>query len=340
MSFDDPTGVWSTGTERLAMGCEVGVEVSAPGYATRVVDRVSIAPDPDPDDLRIELNAGATLRGFVANAQTGAPIANARLRRFTAGNPSDTRRYLPDEDCDARTDEQGWFELQSVPFGSMYLVVDETDMPVYIDGPFDVSANTLDRAIAITEGARLTGRYMDGAGQPLANQRVTLSALETPVNEQPSYTVDTDANGAFEFENLVAGPHHLRGFVTNPGSSTPVGAGILQLVQVEDSKTLQVDLRPTGHATLTGTVEFEGELPKGLSVDLRPKQVSGVWAFRMLSAGVHDGVFTVTHLDPGEWSARVFYQDENGQLFIGGAKVQVPTEGTAEVHITVRPRKR
>ena len=38
--------------------------------------------------------------------------------------------------------------------------------------------------------------------------------------------------------NLSPGAHHLRGTVARPGASAPVGAGLLQLVQVEDGQEM------------------------------------------------------------------------------------------------------
>ena len=276
MSFAGTGGNWSSGPEQLAVGSVTGVEVSAAGYASTVLEHVVVAQAPQPEELRIELYKGVTLRGFVVDKTSGEPLGDARIRRANDGD-SQHQRYTLDEDCGTRTDDEGRFTLESVPLGSMYLVVDEAELPLYVDGPFEVVANatTLERTIAVSSGGRLVGHYLDGAARPLVGQTVAMTAMETPGGTRPRYEVETDSAGAFEFERLSAGVYHLVGTVTQPGTSAPVGAGLLRLVQVEDGRTLECDLRPTGSATVSGTVEYDGELPPGVRVELIPKQVPG-----------------------------------------------------------------
>ncbi|MCP5021846.1 MAG: hypothetical protein GY930_08705 [bacterium] len=341
MSFVAPDGVWSTGHENLKVGAITGVKVSAPGYAETTLDHVVVANDPDPAALRIELHSGVTLRGFVTDATSGTPIASARIRRMIEGNPSDTQRYVNDESCWTHTDSEGIFELRGVSFGRMFLVVDETEFPVHLDGPFDVDggSSTLERTIAVTSGGGVEGRFLDGAGNPLAYQSVKITALETPTDERPAQTTQTDATGAFAFAGLPPGPHHLIGSVDRSDASMAQGIGVLQLIQVKNEQIQKADLRPTGHCTLIGTVEFDGELPGTLSVSLRPEQVPGVWASRVLTAGVFAGKFTAPHLDSGKWKASVFFHDENRRMIMGSAWVQVTEQGVTEVHINARPMR-
>ncbi len=341
MSFMAPDGVWSTGYENLQVGAITGVKVSAPGYAETTLDHVVVSSDPDPAALRIELHSGVTLRGFVTDATSGIPIARARIRRITEGNPMDAQRYVNDESCWTHTDADGAFELHEVPFGRMFLAVDETEFPFHLDGPLDIDggASTLERAIAVTSGGRVEGRFLDGASNPLAYQSVKITALETPTDEPPAQTTKTDATGAFAFAGLPPGPHHLIGSVDRSDASMAQGIGVLQLIEVEHDQIQKVDLRPTGRCTLIGTVEFDGELPEALSVSLRPEQVPGVWASRVLTAGVFAGKFTAPHLDPGKWTASVFFHDENRRMIMGSARVQVTEQGVTEVHIKARPMR-
>jgi hypothetical protein len=219
----------------------------------------------------------------------------------------------------------------------MYLIVDETERPLTIDGPFDVSppSSMVERTIAVTSGGQIVGRFLDGAGQPLAQQRVMLSALETPGDERSTHRAETDSDGAFHFEHLVRGLYHLHGSVIEAGASLAVGAGMLRLVEVEDGRTLEVELQPTGRATLTGAIDFDGVLPDTLRVELRPPQPSGQWASNVSYAGVRDGTFRAPFLEAGEWSVSVFYIDEDRRMVTGGTRVQVPEEGTVEVRFTL-----
>ena len=332
-SFHGTDGVWSTTSERLDVGAVTGVEVSASGYAATLVERVVVSSSPAPSELRIELHRGVTLRGSVVDAGTGVPLASARVRRFTRGD----ERYAADEEHVTRTDAAGSFRLERVPFGTMYLVVDETERPLTIDGPFSVSppSSTVERTIEVTSGGGIGGRFLDGAGLPLARQRVMLTALDTPGDERATHRAETDADGAFHFEQLVRGLYHLHGSVTEAGSSLAVGAGLLRLVEVEDGRTLEVELRPTGRATVTGTIEFDGVLPDTIRVELRPPQPSGQWVSKVTYAGVRAGSFRAPFLEAGEWGVSVFFIDEDGRMVTGGTKVQVPEEGTVDVRFAL-----
>ena len=342
MSFTGTEGEWSSLAEPLTVGAVTGLEISASGYAPTRIERAVVTSEPSSEDLRIELRAGTVLRGYVVGETTGLPLSNARVRRITeSGAPHGPRRFELDFECEARTDGEGRFELERIPTGRMFLAIDETDLPVYIDGPIDVdgSASIVERSIVVTSGGRVLGRYLDGEGHPLAHQTITLSALETPTEEEPSYTVETDATGQFEFEGLSPGPHHLRGTVTQTGASMPVGSSLLELVEVEDGRTLELDLRPRGSATLTGTIEFDGELPDDATVLLWHEQAPSRWAARAVEAPIQDGAFQAPFLEAGTWRVSLFLQVE-GAMVAGGAEVQVLAGGTAEVRVELSAVRR
>lgn len=337
VSFAGTDGAWDSGQATLSVGAVTGLEVTSPGYAATLVEHAVVALDPKPANLRIEMFGGATLRGHVVEASSGASLAGARVRRFTAGNSRDTPRFVADRDQVVLTDDQGRFEMTSVPFGAMFLIVDQTELPIYIDGPFEVDAGAaaLERTVAVTGGGQILGRFLDGEGRPLAGQSVQLAALETPDGESRRVEAQTGADGEFELRCLSPGPYFLTGIVTEPGASMPVGAGLVHFVEVEDSQQLDFDLRPAGRATLSGTVEFDGDLPEGVSVTLRPKQAPSLYQQRSVKAALLDGTFTAPYLDAGEWRADVFLQ-QGGSMIAGSAKVQVPAEGAVEVHLTLQ----
>ena len=339
VSFVGTNGYWESGSERLQMGAVTGVEVSAHGYAVSVHDQAVVSAEPDADTLVVELHAGATLRGFVLNAASGSPIAGARVRRYTGGDPDSFSRYILDPACEASTDANGRFELPRVPLGPMYLFVDETDLPLTIDGPFEVPLHggTIDRSIEVGSGGRLVGHLLDGDGRPLEGETVSLRALDVPDDDRPRETTTTDAEGTYSFDGLVPGQYHLSRVLTRGGKS--VGNDLLRLVNIEDNRTLEFDLRPEGQATLRGMVEFEGELPEYMSVTLIPKQAYSHWAQRTRGGIVEDGTFVVSHLAAGEWSVQVHAQVD-GQLLHGGAQVELPSEGTADVSLTLKPLRR
>jgi protocatechuate 3,4-dioxygenase beta subunit len=331
VSFVDTDGYWTSGLEPLEMGAVTGVEVSSPGYAVAVVGQAVVARDPAADAILVELVSGTRLTGIVVDSATGAPLPRARVRRFTDGDPDSTSRYLPDPGCVAETDAQGRFTMERVPSGSMYLFADGTSLPLAIDGPFEVPprAGSIARTVEVGTGGRLTGKLFGGDGQALADEKVSLFALDLPGDDR-RFEATTDADGAYSFDGLTPGQYHLSWALTRGGRT--VGNDLLRLVEIEQVRTLEFDLRPEGRATLRGTIEFDGELPDDLAVMLRTKQEPSVWAKNGRAAIVEDRQFVATHLDPGEWTVQVFVQAD-GQMIHGGAKAEVPAEGTVSVSV-------
>ena len=338
MSFVGTDGYWTSGLEPLEMGAVTGVEVSSPGYAVAKVGHAVVVRDPAPDAISVELVSGTRLTGFVIDAATGAPLPGARVRRFTDGDLASTQRYLPDPECVAEADANGRFTMERVPSGSMYLFADGTSLPLAIDGPFEVppGAGSIARTVEVSTGGHLTGKLLGGDGQALADERVSLYALDLPGDDR-RLEATTDADGAYSFDGLVPGQYHLSWALTRGGKT--VGNDLLHLVEIEQDRTLEFDLRPEGRATLRGTIVFDGELPDDLAVMLRPKQEPSVWARNMRVAIVEDRQFVATYLDPGEWTVQVFVQTD-GQMIHGGAKVEVPAEGSVSVSVRLTAMQR
>jgi len=338
MSFVGTDGYWTSGSEPLEMGAVTGVEVSSPGYAVAQVGHAVVMRDPAPDAILVELVSGTRLTGFVIDAATGAPLPGARVRRFTDGDPASTQRYVPDPECVAETDANGHFTMERVPSGFMYLFADGTSLPLAIDGPFEVrsGAGSIERTVEVGTGGRLTGRLLGGDGQALADEKVCLYALDLP-GDGPRLEATTDADGAYAFDGLVPGPYHLTWAWTRGGKT--VANDLLRLVEIEEDRPLELDLRPGGRATLRGTIVFDGELPDDLAVVLRPEQEPSVWAQSLRAAIVEERQFVATYLEPGEWTVRVFAQAD-GRMLLGGAKIGVPAEGTVTVSVPLRVMQR
>lgn len=336
MSFRGTAGRWDSSPEALTIGCITSIEVSAPGYATTLLERAVVTAAPEPEDLRIELHAGVVVRGSVVDATTGAPIPNARVRCFPGGYRPELDREDPAKSGRTNTDEHGRFELSRVPPGTVVLIVDETGLAPYTDGPFEVPSHVLvlERTIEVSAGGRLVGRYLDEHGSPLIEQSISLNGLDQPTRERARLTAITDSEGRFEFAGLAPGQYHLRGELVAPAPDA--GASLLRLVRVEDGQTLDFDLRPTGHSTLEGTLEYTGELPENLQVDLLPAKSSGEWAAHVVGAAIHGSSFTASGLEAGEWILRAMAQTDDGGMIHGGGKVQIPESGVATANIKLR----
>jgi protocatechuate 3,4-dioxygenase beta subunit len=338
MSFVGTDGYWTSGSEPLELGTVTGIEVSAPEYSVSQIGHALVERDPAPDALLVELVSGTWLTGFVIDAATSSPLPGARIRRFTDGDPASTQRYMPDPECVAESDSNGRFTMERVPSGSMYLFADGTSLPLAIDGPFEVPphARSMERTIAVGTGGRLTGRLLDGDGQALPDERVSLYALDLPGDDR-RLEATTDANGAYSFHALVPGQYHLSWALIHGGKT--VGNDLLRLVEIQQDRTSEYDLRPEGRTTLRGTILFDGELPDDLAVVLRPKQDPSVWAQNMRAAIVEDREFVATYLEPGEWTVQIFIQADE-HMIQGGAKVEVPSEGTVSVTVPLSAMQR
>jgi hypothetical protein len=222
----------------------------------------------------------------------------------------------------------------------MYLFADGTSLPLAIDGPFQVpaGADSIERTVEVGTGGRLAGKLLTGDGEGLADEKVVITALDLPYEvRRPRLEATTDADGAYTFDGLVPGQYHLSWALTHGGKT--VGNDLLRLVEVDEDRTLEFDLRPEGRATLRGTIVFDGELPDDLTVMLRPKQEPSVWAQSARAAIVEDREFVATYLESGEWTVQIFVE-ANGQMIHGGAKVEVPDEGTVNVSVSMNAMQR
>src|SRR5690606_29869121 len=126
------------------------------------------------------------------------------------------------------------------------------------------------------------------------DEKISLYALDLPGDDRRRQA-STDADGAYSFERLAPGHYHLSWTLTRGGKT--VGYDLLRLVEIEEGRSLEYDLRPKGRATLRGTIVFDGALPDVLAVMLRPKQEPSVWAQSIRTAIVEDREFVATYLE-------------------------------------------
>jgi hypothetical protein len=320
------------------------VEVRAEGYVPTLLRSAVTAIDPDPDTLVARLVRGTLVRGQVVN-DAGAPVANARVRWV---RHVDHLRYPDAHELTAvRCDAHGRFELADVPTGTIVLAVDHADWPLAIDGPFEVGAQPVERWIELVRGAVIRGRLLDGAGNPLGGETVSVFGIEV-AGAQRVWSATTERDGTYELAGLPPGVYQLhwerrRGEVTTHD--------LLQLVTVQANQALAIDLWPKGRASVRGRIVFDGVLPEVVVVSISPRAdpssandpSGGQDQTLRLQNGratfAENGFFQLDFLEAGSHSARVHFAQADGKLVTGGsAMFDVPEEGVVDVVIEAKER--
>jgi protocatechuate 3,4-dioxygenase beta subunit len=238
---------------------------------------------PDQTELEVELAfpQGFTLEGYVRRA--GAPVADALVLAFPSAGSG--------RDASGPTDDQGAYRLQGLAAGSYTVRVAglggggvNSVRSVTISGD-----TTLDFDLPT---ARLTGVVVDAeGGQPLADARLSVQALENPRGNNGA---TTDGNGRFELEGLEDGPQRLtvvrRSYETDTRQVTP------------SEGELRIELRRGEGVALLGRDATFGTPLRGLMV--RVQDAAGATAFSGPVTLDSEGRGEIAALRPGRYSLR------------------------------------
>jgi hypothetical protein len=152
----------------LRPGCRVAVEAVAPGYAPATEPRALVVLEPETRPIELRLTRGHELRGRVLAEESGAPIADALVQRFTDAYP--LRRAPDSVRLAVRTEADGSFVMEGVPPGAMSLAVEHEDWAAHIDGPFEVPAkhSPQERVLHLGSSSTPRGRPSSEARPPQA----------------------------------------------------------------------------------------------------------------------------------------------------------------------------
>lgn len=109
-----------------------------------------------------------------------------------------------------RTDAQGRFELNNLPVGNGYILIDESTLPgdvVLVERPpYEVrieEGQSVGMALELIRAVTLAGRLETDL------EGMDLSAYLKLENDNHTYYVETDKNGAFSFRKIVPGKYKL-----------------------------------------------------------------------------------------------------------------------------------
>jgi len=213
-------GPWSrtvmTGPDGVARVEDVpprggALRVWAPGHYLAVamphpllddpLGRAYSAPTPGGErDLLVVMQESPTLRGTIEDAR-GRGVSWAALT-FTMYR-SDGPRGAGFESRRARTDAEGRFELGGLPpLARLTLRIDHEDHPP-VETEIDPAGLSEEDPlhIVLPEPARVAGRVVDAAGQPVADVLVSCEGARAPVR--------TDLEGGFMFAQVAPGRRRL-----------------------------------------------------------------------------------------------------------------------------------
>ncbi len=229
----------------------------------------------DEREIRVVLKQGATLRGQVLDHR-GQPVPHAaldyRLHRSDAprGNGFVMRR--------GQTDAEGRFRLGGLPsLASLTLNVRLEGQP-RVETQVDTSALNGDQPepvrILLPEPARVEGRVVDAAGQPVAGVLVQC--------EGTSARVVSDAVGRFDFPTVLPGRRRVFLGAVLSGASSP----FLELEPGQTVNDLTLRHPGAGIGVLEGQVVEADGAPAGLLyVDVRSTSDTGLTARALTDAG-------------------------------------------------------
>jgi hypothetical protein len=167
----------------------------SPEHRPEEIDGLELAPG-GALDIVIELRTGLALEGRVVDA-TGRPIAGAevssskppaRAGPIYVGMFPDPLAWASDE-FRTTTDTDGRFRIGRLVSGNRRMVVrHDAGATAVVES---IASGSSDVIIRMTSGARVDGRIIDAASQPIADARVTVRPLSERFPPDRMYTGDT-----------------------------------------------------------------------------------------------------------------------------------------------------
>lgn len=272
------------------------------GYAGRTIEGLEIeggAPLETGDHV---LAPGESIEGFVQD-ERGVPIEGAAVYRQKAGGFSlPMLPGLGSEPAAATTGPDGWFAIHDLAAG------DKLSLSISADGYVQGRVPPLEvphpepLQVTLEPASAVRGRVLGADGSPLADARVELTRTTGGTAGGASLVMriatdtETDANGAFSFENVVPGEIEL--------SATAFGhERVVRTLEVPRGADLEnADLPLEAGAWIEGRVQ-EGDGRAAIGVRVQP--VGGGDDFAPGGGGATtdgDGRYVLDGLAPGPLS--------------------------------------
>ena len=266
----------------------------------------------------------ANLSGRIVAADTGQPVRSAEIRLAAESSPGAGSLV-------ARTDEDGRFELLTLPAGSYYLQVTKSGFVLTSFGKPGSAQTVLTLGagdqlnlgdLKLPRGGVIAGRILDDAGEPVAEAVVTAERMSflTPSVRRivRSNTARTDDLGNYRIYGLSPGKYFVsaragtatRGVASYfPGVSNVSEATPVEVRAGQDSAGIALKLQNGAYGVITGTVTDARGAPFPAAI---------VWLVSPRTDGVQvnsadlstlsgaDGRFSLPNVSPGEYQIEAF----------------------------------
>lgn len=249
---DVPAGAWS-------------VVVTAKGYQLARTSGVVVEEGGVAENVEVRVARGVLVKGHVADAQSGAAVANASVTFAAAGSPAGRIQSVTEAtDSGLTTDADGRFEADSLAPGTHTVHVTHPDYSD-VTQSFEVQTEGASVEIRMTQGGVLGGMVASDTGAPVPGAYVTLGGAGAggggfgPMGfSQPTVT---DGSGRFGFDHLSAGRYTLSAS-SGSHTSSPVEV-VLQAGQSQENIALRLQVGFTIQGTVSGLAP---ELMSGTTV--------------------------------------------------------------------------
>ena len=304
-------------------------------------------PTDGPGQLDVVLEAGIRAHGLVVDAR-GEPVSGAELKLGRQESPGDGMMFSfggeqPEEaDAEAESDRAGRFAFADLAPGRYALAARAPGHATATLRGLEVpeSASSVDLGkVELAAGVSITGRVVDGRGQPVAGVDVfalTGEDADMPMlrwvlpGREPATT--TAADGAFVVADRGAGER-----VTVAARRAGYTAASVAGVVAPNEEPVVITLREA--SALRGrVVDTRGEPVASARVELMVERSGGGMSFRG-SAGVtvtrDDGRFELEDVEPGTVRLTV---RADGYLELARGGVEVPAGRDLEgVELVLQP---
>ena len=300
----------AAGTARLAPVSPgwVGVEASAPGYAPGSLF-TTIGSAGATGQLTLTLRKGFAVAGTVVD-EAGAAVAGASVR-VAPGLWS----FGMDQGEPVTTDAAGRFTLPALPPGSHVLTATDSVHAPARSTPITVADRAV-TAITITmkAGARIAGRVIDDARQPVPFAIVRVTGAGADAWQTTARQASTDKDGAFEITGLARTALQAR------AESDTAASKVAALDLTARAELTGVELVLDVRGQIAGTVvDDKGAPVVEVTVNAFPDLLGGNTGEGLALAGMSSattdgaGAFVIRGLPEGAyrlWAARSSSSDQ------------------------------
>jgi hypothetical protein len=291
---------------------ECRVTVTAKGFAPTQSEWA----DTHAEGVRITLARGSRLEGRVHMADSGAPVARARVMAVdaTAGR-----------ELAAVADAAGRFALEDLAPGTYHLRPDSGDLVAQSTDPVmavvEAGKDVLDIELQVAKGGVISGRVLDNTtGAPVP--RVQVQVTRNDDRTRRAIAAHTDGAGAYRFTSLEPGEYNVRPFLNQKS-----WLGGLTIALKLGETISDVKLRMPPARTLRGRVQLaDGTGVPGVTV------VIGNDLFALSGT---NGSFELLGLDPNESYTLVAHREALVAPPVG--PVNLTAESLDPVVLTLEP---